>query len=120
MGAANRLLLSDDASTGITKAEIGEETLKLLAYPFRGTHGLRPGLVTNDLTAIIRSCVLVPWGAVHDEPRRRRHREPARALPERAPADLSECHRPHWSKPGSGKLTRAWHCLVCKATIYDE
>jgi hypothetical protein len=26
-------------------------------------------------------------------------------------------HRP---KPGSGELMRCWHCLACKATIYDE
>jgi hypothetical protein len=26
----------------------------------------------------------------------------------------------HWPKPGSGKLTRCWHCLTCKATIYDD
>ena len=26
----------------------------------------------------------------------------------------------HWPKPGSGKLVRAWHCLTCKATIYDD
>jgi hypothetical protein len=26
----------------------------------------------------------------------------------------------HWPKPGSGTLTRAWHCLTFKATIYDD
>jgi hypothetical protein len=26
----------------------------------------------------------------------------------------------HWPKPESGKLTRCWHCLTCKATIYDD
>ena len=26
----------------------------------------------------------------------------------------------HWPRPGSGELTRWWHCLTCKATIYDE
>jgi hypothetical protein len=26
----------------------------------------------------------------------------------------------HWPKPGSGKLVRAWHCLTCKETIYDD
>jgi hypothetical protein len=26
----------------------------------------------------------------------------------------------HWPKPGSGKHARAWHCLTCKATIYDD
>jgi hypothetical protein len=26
----------------------------------------------------------------------------------------------HWPKPGSGKHHRAWHCLICKATIYDD
>jgi hypothetical protein len=26
----------------------------------------------------------------------------------------------HWPKPGSGKHVRAWHCLICKATIYDN
>jgi hypothetical protein len=26
----------------------------------------------------------------------------------------------HWPKPGSSKLTRAWHCPTCKATIYDD
>jgi hypothetical protein len=36
---ASRLLLSDEASTRMTDAEIGEEILKLLAYPFRD----RPG-----------------------------------------------------------------------------
>jgi hypothetical protein len=25
----------------------------------------------------------------------------------------------HWPAP-SGELTRAWQCLICKATIYDE
>jgi hypothetical protein len=25
----------------------------------------------------------------------------------------------HWPAP-SGELTRAWHGLVCKATIYDD
>jgi hypothetical protein len=26
----------------------------------------------------------------------------------------------HWPKPGAGKHVRAWHCLACKATIYDH
>ena len=26
----------------------------------------------------------------------------------------------HWPKPGSGRLARAWHCLTCKETIYDD
>jgi hypothetical protein len=26
----------------------------------------------------------------------------------------------HWPKPGSGTLVRPWHCLTCKATIYDD
>jgi hypothetical protein len=26
-------------------------------------------------------------------------------------------HRP---KPGTGRLTRAWHCLTCNRTIYDD
>jgi hypothetical protein len=26
----------------------------------------------------------------------------------------------HWPKPDGGKLVRAWHCLVCETTIYDE
>ena len=25
-----------------------------------------------------------------------------------------------WPKPGSSKLVRAWHCLTCKETIYDD
>ena len=25
----------------------------------------------------------------------------------------------HWPKPGSGTMVRAWHCLTCKATVYD-
>jgi hypothetical protein len=26
----------------------------------------------------------------------------------------------HWPKPGAGKHVRAWHCLTCKATIYEN
>jgi hypothetical protein len=26
----------------------------------------------------------------------------------------------HWPRPGTGQLVRAWHCLTCKATIYDD
>jgi hypothetical protein len=25
-----------------------------------------------------------------------------------------------WPKPGAGKLVRAWHCLICETTIYDD
>jgi hypothetical protein len=36
---ANRLLLSNEAGRRMTEAEIGEEMLKLLAYPYRGAPG---------------------------------------------------------------------------------
>jgi hypothetical protein len=26
----------------------------------------------------------------------------------------------HWPSPGSGTLTRAWHCLTCREPIYDD
>jgi hypothetical protein len=26
----------------------------------------------------------------------------------------------NWPKPGTGKQVRAWHCLDCGETLYDE
>ena len=41
-------------------------------------------------------------------------------MPQRARLRYPNVIVAHWPKPGSGKHVRAWHCLTCKATIYDD
>jgi hypothetical protein len=52
---------------------------------------------------------------------RQRYRDP----PETLPRPGHELRYPnvivaHWPRPGTGQLVRAWHCLTCKPTIYDD
>jgi hypothetical protein len=53
-----------------------------------------------------------PDGSVTEIPRTHCPNGPRAAAPERDGCD--------WPKPGAGKLVRAWHCLICETTIYDD